>query len=160
MEKTYSQKVARVFEIVDYFLLLPAGVGALVGFFALFGQPLYGLLIYMILGVGMALLVGYFKHSRGRLDEKYISVLWLTTAVYNFLLFLPWLYNASTYLQPSQSWARGENQFTAGFFLLLAIVLGYIFAIVFSIRAYSFEKRKAFYQRNQLLKTFDKIEIS
>ena len=123
MERTYSQKVARVFEIVDYFLLLPAAVGAAFGFFALFGQPLYGLLIYAVLGVGIALLVGYFKHSRGRLDEKYISVLWLTTAVYNFLFFLPWLYNASTYLQPSQALAERESRLSADFFIVACIVI-------------------------------------
>ncbi len=154
MEKTYSQKVARVFEIVDYFLLLPAGVGALVGFFALFGQPLYGLLIYTVLGVGIALLVGYFKHSRGRLDEKYISALWLTSAVYNFLLFLPWLYFTAENLTANAS------GFSIGFAFYLGIILSYIFAIASSLKAYSLEKRKVIYQRNQFLKTFDKIEIS
>src|SRR5215203_4339792 len=101
MQKTYSQRVARGFEIVDYFLLLPAAVGVLVGISAIFKEPLVGLLILITIGIGLFLLVGYFKHSRGILDESYIPALWITTAVFNFILFLPWLYFASVYLQPA-----------------------------------------------------------
>ncbi len=157
MERTYSQKVARVFEIIDYFLLIPAAIGALVGFFILFGSPLLGGLIYAGLGIGIALMVGYIKHSRGKLSQDYISFLWIGTAIYNFMLLMPWLYWVAISLQPSGGFDE-EDKPWGGYIFLMSIVLGYIFAIVFSIKAYSFEKRKAFYQRNQALKSFDKIE--
>ncbi len=134
MEKTYSQRIARVFEIVDYFLLLPAGVGALVGLAAIASSPVFSLLMFAILTVGLILLVGYYKHSRGTLNEKYISALWITTAVYNFILFLPWLYFASRVID--------EEDGKKSFVVLVLFVLSYIFAIVSSIKAYSFEKRK------------------
>lgn len=147
MKKTYSQKVARVFEVIDYFMLLPAGVGALVGFVLLGTNLLYAMLLYGFLIIGMVLLVGYFKHSRGRLDEKYFSALWLTTAVYNFILLLPALYWASIVLQTSDLRdyeGRLDGATVLGFLFILGIVLSYIAAVVFSIKAFSFESRKKY----------------
>jgi hypothetical protein len=148
MEKTYSQKVARIFEIIDYLMLLPAAVGALFGLALLGANPLYTLLLYTFLLIGLVLLVGYFKHSRGRLDEKYFSGLWLTTAGYNFVLLLPSLYWASMLLQTKGSFTDydgGTNGGTIIFFLiLLGIVFSYLAAIVFSVKAYSFERRKKY----------------
>ena len=135
MGNTYSQRVARAFEIVDYILLIPAAIGALVGFLAIARNPLFTLLIYTVLGVGITLLVGYYKHSRGRLAEKWISALWITTAVFNFLLLLPWLYLTSSVINEE----AGKSLFV----VLVFVNLGYIGAIVSSIRAYSFEKRKS-----------------
>lgn len=157
MERTYSQKVARVFEIIDYFLLVPAAIGLLVGLAAIFESPAIGGLVLAVLGIGIALMVGYIKHSRGKLSHEYISVLWIGTAIYNFMLLLPWLYYAAVSLQPSGEF-DGENKPWGGYIFLMSIVLGYIFAIVSSIKAYSFEKRKIMYQRNQALKPFDRIE--
>jgi len=150
MEKTYSQKVARIFEIVDYFLLIPAAIGAFFGFFVLVGSPFtawYAILFYVFLVVGLVLMVGYFRHSRGYLDEQNISFLWITSVVYNFLLLLPWLYGAASILQ-GDGLKYYEDNFNVvqiyAYFFLVSIVLGYIAAIVFSIKAYSFEKRKKY----------------
>lgn len=144
MQKTYSQKVARVFEVIGYLMLLPAAIGALAGFLAIANQPLYALLIYVILGIGVTLLVGYFKYSRGRLEEKFCSALWLTTAVYNFLLLLPWLYGTSALLQSGFKDYDGSTDggLVIFFLFLISIVFSYLAAIVASLKAYSFEKRK------------------
>lgn len=146
MQRTYSQKVARVFEVIDYFLLFPAVIGALVGLAALQSAPQYTLLMYAVLTVGITLLVGYFKHSRGRLDEKCFSALWLTSAVFNFLLFLPWLYYASTILQEGFKGydGRTDGGLVVGFMFQLGIIFGYLAAIISSIKAYTFEKRKKY----------------
>ena len=146
-QKTYSQKVARVFEIIDYFMLFPAGIGVLVGLFLLYANPLYTLLLYAFLTFGIFLLVGYFKHSRGTLDEKYFSALWLTTAGYNLVLLLPCLYWASSILQSGgfESYDGTTDGAMVVFFLILvAIVFSYLAAIVFSIKAFSFERRKKY----------------
>lgn len=147
MQKTFSQKVARVFEIIDYFLLIPAAIGVLVAVVITFGGSVYGLLILAALIVGLALQVGYFKHSRGRLDENHISLLWLSSAIFNFLLFLPWLYGASVMLQ-NGGLKNYEGETDGGrvfyYLFLVGINLSYIAAIVFSVKAYSFEKRKKY----------------
>jgi hypothetical protein len=143
-QKTYSQKVARVFEIIDYFMLFPAGIGVLVGFALFYSNPLYTLLLYAFLTFGIFLLAGYFKHSRGTLDEKYFSALWLTTAGYNFVLLLPCLYWASTLLQTENFKGYEGNGALVSFLFLLGIVFSYLAAIVFSIKAFSFERRKKY----------------
>ena len=84
----YSQKAARVFEIVDYILLLPAGFGVLVASLFVFAAPAFALMIWTIAGFGIWLLVGYFKHSRGRLSERKVSLLWLGTICYNSIPLL------------------------------------------------------------------------
>src|SRR5215213_2222935 len=99
MENTYSQKVAGVFELICYILLIPtflsliypaiAVIGGLFSGHA--GSFLFGLIPFGIAGVGVVLLVGYHKHVDDRLDEKHISTLWIATAVYNLLLLLPCL---------------------------------------------------------------------
>jgi hypothetical protein len=147
MPRTYSQKVARVFEIVDYLMLLPAGIGVFFGFFLISFNPALTLLLYAFVAVGIVLLVGYFKHSRGRLDEKYFSALWLTTAGYNLVLFLPALYWVSTLLQTGdfKDYDGKPDAGTVIFFLiLLGVVFGYLSAIVSSLKAFSFERRKKY----------------
>lgn len=146
-QKTYSQKVARVFEIIDYFMLLPAAIGFLFGFAFIASNPLYTLLLYSFLIIGIVLLVGYFKHSRGNLDEKYFSALWLTTAGYNLVLLLPVLYWTSTLLQTGDFKGydgRIDGGMIIFFLILLGTVFSYLSAIVFSIKAFSFERRKKY----------------
>ena len=151
MEKTYSQKVARVFEIICCILLIPTCFGLIYPVFFIIGGLmggntevfLYGLLPFIIVGVGVVLLVGYFKHSRGRLDEKYISTLWMGTAVYNFLLLLPFLYAVADGLQSGKDFIRDGNLTTL--FIVLSIISGYISAIIFALKARAFENRKKLY---------------
>lgn len=95
-EKTISQKIARVFEIVDYVLLVPALAGLFFGV-AMFSDKSslpFGLAICAVFTIGTLLLVGYFKHSRGRLSEKKTIALWVGTIAFNALFLLPALYSA------------------------------------------------------------------
>ncbi len=144
MEKTYSQKVAGAFEVVDYFLLLPAAVGALTGLFFLAYSVFYALLIYAMLISGIVLLVGYFKHSRGTLNSKYISALWITTAVYNFVFLMPALYWTATIYQKMSSEGLNNSNEVWVFFIAIAAVLAYIAAIATSLKAFAIERYKKF----------------
>lgn len=93
-EKNLSQKIARVFEIVDYFLLVPSILGLFFGLMML-GKPdsfMFGLGIFAVFIIGTILLVGYFKHSRGSLSEKSTVALWIGTIVFNGIFLLPSLY--------------------------------------------------------------------
>lgn len=152
MEKTYSQKIAGVFEIICYVLLVPTFLSLIYPIFFIIGGAFagsakmvsLGFIPFLIVAPGLVLLVGYFKHARGRLDEKYSSALWLTTAVYNFLLFLPWLYYGSVLLQERSFQGYQGNEPLLGFLFILGMVFGYLAAITFSLKAYSFEKRRKY----------------
>ena len=143
MENTYSQRVAGAFEIVDYILLIPAAIGAFVGLLAIAWSPLFTLLIYTVLAVGITLLVGYFKHSRNTLDPKYVSALWLTSAVFNFLLLLPALFYVAGMYQNLTFEKLLDSKME--FLIPLAIVFGYITAIILSLKAYSLDKYRKIY---------------
>ena len=80
-KKSLSEKIARVFEIVGYVLLIPAI--PLVVLSAVFIFPL--LISLPAFGIGLTLLVGYVKHSRGTLDEGKILPLWMVPFLYNVL---------------------------------------------------------------------------
>jgi len=94
----YSQKVARVFEIVDYILLIPAAFGVLMATLMMSESLAFTLIIWTITALGIVLLVGYFKHSRGRLSERKISLLWFGTIFYNSIPLLFTLYFLYIYL--------------------------------------------------------------
>lgn len=136
MEKTYSQKIARVFEIVDYILLLPAVLGV---FMATLIFSVATLIVYGIFIAGIVLLVGYRRHARGNLRPENLTALWLGTAIYNFILLLPCLFLTSKMLQNEVSGDMGVS-----FFFVLAVVFGYLAAIISSVKAYQFEKRRKF----------------
>ena len=106
MNKTVSQKIARVFEIAGYlwliasiYLVFCASIliffsiaflanGAVVGFVGL----LVGIISFGIFGLGAFLLRKYYKHSRGRLDEEQILPLWFGTLIFNSMFLLPGIY--------------------------------------------------------------------
>jgi purine-cytosine permease-like protein len=144
MERTYSQKIARGFELADYFLLIPAGFGVVLA------SMLFNfltLLVYAFFIVGVVLLAGYYKHSRGKLRAEYFPALWLATAVYNFILLLPCLYWASFLLQAGlfkDEYGNYSNGALLFFLINLAIVGGYLTAIIMAVKAFSFEKRKKY----------------
>src|SRR5688572_23218851 len=96
MEKTYSQKIARVFEIADYILLVPATFGVLAATLGFNGVTL---IIYVVFIVGLILLIGYRRHWRGNLSPENLTALWIGTIVYNLILLLPSLLLASVMLQ-------------------------------------------------------------
>lgn len=101
MEKTTSQKIAGAFEIVGYLWLLPSLISLfypllilIVSVFTL--QPvgiIFGLLSLLPFSLGMWLLVGYNRHSRGLMKErKKIFRLWYATMAFNWLFLAPAAY--------------------------------------------------------------------
>jgi hypothetical protein len=82
---SFSQKVARFFEIADYLLLVPAIVGLLLSLFALRSAPWFTLVIAASFAAGCYLLSGFFRHARGRLSDAKVSRLWGATIVYNLI---------------------------------------------------------------------------
>jgi TctA family transporter len=108
MEKSYSEKVARVLEIGCYVMMLPAVFGFLLSLIlAIFGFvilsergnpfPLLGYLIFWLIPVfGFWLFSRYAKHSRSNLPESRITGMWISTVIFNGLLALPnliWFFN-------------------------------------------------------------------
>ena len=148
MRKTYSQKVAAVFEIIGYVLLFPASFGVMGGLGSLFvgllsGSAevfLYGLLNLIVIGIGVYLLVGYHKHAAGRLSAERVLNLWTATAVFNFVLLLPWLSVAAYSLQSGKHLSEDGQWFN--FFGSLLMVAPYVFIIHFALKARSCEKRR------------------
>lgn len=88
MKKSYSQRIARVFEIANYFLApVPIAFGGLILVLApLLFLPV--LLIWIFCAPGLWLAAQYFKHSRGDLDDEKTSPMWIATIVFNGLLLL------------------------------------------------------------------------
>ena len=80
-KKHLSGKIARVFEIVGYFLLIPAilllVLSAIIMVTLLISVPLFS--------IGLTLFAGYVKHSRGNLSEGKILPLWIASFLFNFL---------------------------------------------------------------------------
>lgn len=88
-ERTFSQSLARFFEVVDYILLIPASYGMLLLLLVGFSAPLMAKGVALGIGVwfiaGCFLLRGFFRHSRGRLSDSGIRKLWLATIGYNLV---------------------------------------------------------------------------
>ena len=92
-KKSLSQKIARVFEIVNYILLIPTSfIEIFVLFYGaqlLFSAGLTVLLFFipttLAYGFGGLLLYGYFKHWRGEISQVYAVWLWIGTIVFNLL---------------------------------------------------------------------------
>ena len=88
-ERTFSQSLARFFEVMDYILLVPASYGMLLVLLMAVSAPLaakgmaLGMMCWFI--AGCFLLRGFFRHSRGRLSDSGIRILWLATIGYNLV---------------------------------------------------------------------------
>ena len=122
-KKHLSEKIARVFEIVGYILLIPTI--PLVVFSALFIFPL--LISIPVFGIGLTLFAGYVKHSRGNLDESKIVILWIATFLFNFL---PLLFLATRY------YSNAKDSFeNVGFFSIL-LIFWWISACCLSLTAF------------------------
>lgn len=80
--KSFSQKVARFFEIVDYILLLPATLGFL---YSLMLFPVGPMIVGGWYALGVLLLRGFYRHSRGQLTNKEAVRLWGFTFGYNLI---------------------------------------------------------------------------
>ena len=141
----YSQKIARTFEIADYFLLVPAGFGVFAASMLIKDAPWFTFLIYAIFVLGFVLLVGYFKHSRGRLEEKRVRALWIATAVYNGILLLPAAAMMFFFLRESTLHYKSIADFWSPMAINFAVVSGYLTTIFLSVKAYRFEKNNQKY---------------
>ena len=109
--KTATQKVARLFEVVDYVLILPGTLAFLYGMLAVLsfaggGNSANGLfaaggflLAYL---TGCYLFLGFFRHSRGRQIWGGPVALWGLTALFNLPPFLACAYafRDSTFANP------------------------------------------------------------
>ena len=129
--KTFSQKVARVFEVVGYLLLIPAILSLIYSLIFVF---VLGLIVFLIFCLGIVLLAGYVKHSRGTLDEEKIIPLWVGTLFYNVLPLLPVFYQI---LMKSDEFHNFSYQQLFSPFALFCIflVLWWIVAVSLSIGA-------------------------
>ena len=80
---SFSQKVARFFEFTDYVLLAPATIGLMLSLTVVSNAPWFTLIIAASFAAGCYLLSGFYRHSRGRLNDSQVSFLWCATIVYN-----------------------------------------------------------------------------
>ena len=117
MNMTVSQKIARVFEIVGYFWLVPSAISLFLPLlysimFIVTGNAagIVGLAIIMgIFGIGIFLLVKYYQHSRGLLDEEKILPLWFGTLIFNSILLSPVVYAFATTPMKGYSYSIEQN---------------------------------------------------
>jgi hypothetical protein len=101
MEKSYSEKVARVFEIGCYFMIIPGILGILlslyiwvsgIGLLFTTGNPLVLVIAAIILSpaiIGFWLFSAYIKHSRGSLETDKINRMWVLSIILNGIFSLP-----------------------------------------------------------------------
>lgn len=82
---SFSQSLARFFEIIDFILLIPAGYGLFLSLMFVVAAPFLALAIWGWFAAGCFLLRGFFRHSRGRLKETEVSALWWLTMCYNLV---------------------------------------------------------------------------
>ncbi len=114
-DMTFSQSLARFFEIVDYVLLLPASYGLMLALMFLASAPWFTLIIAFWFALGCLLLRGFFRHSRGRLDNAQVSRLWAATIGYNLVdLIFTWAIAA---------YDTNSTFYYLGFWPLLVVVL-------------------------------------
>jgi hypothetical protein len=140
-EKTLSEKIARVFEIVSYLMLIPTFL-ILIFLFVMFFLSLanFSILGFLCLipitfaGLGIYLLVGYFKHSRGRLDGEKIFLLWGSTFLYNLIICVPgiYFYYCEFFRNPIY-YGRGPG--STPFIFFTAIVGWWVIAMILSASA-------------------------
>jgi hypothetical protein len=80
---TRSQKIARIFEIVDYVLLAPVSFFLFLNLLVTFQAPFFGGIIWAIAAVGFVLMYGCIRHSRRLLSRRKSILLWTTMMIYN-----------------------------------------------------------------------------
>lgn len=93
MSMNYSQKVAVVFEISGYILIIPSLFLMVIPLFGVLGgiaafSPVivfWSLIPLVFFVLGVALFVGYIKHTRGNLIENKILPMWFGTIFINLI---------------------------------------------------------------------------
>jgi hypothetical protein len=95
--KTFSQKVALIFEIATFIKFILALTTVILSIaLAIAVNPIVlayvffpFLIALLIVVVSLIFLVKYFRHARGMLDDEKIIPLWSGTFLYNLLLLIP-----------------------------------------------------------------------
>lgn len=90
MKRNFSQKIARIFQIVGNILLIPASLGFVV-FFCLASEmgPPFMLVSLIFFIFGISLFIGCCKHSRGNLTLSKAIWLWIGIIFFNSLFMVP-----------------------------------------------------------------------
>jgi hypothetical protein len=127
MEKSYSEKVARVFEIGCYFMIVPGILATLYSFLTIIlAIPV---LILFLLGIWM--FKSYIKHSRGLLEESEVVLMWVLSFMLNTVFALVGVSAFS-----SANWSVPESiGESAWFFTALSMVGWWITAAILPITA-------------------------
>ena len=126
--KTFSQKSARFFEIVCYILLIPA-IASII--YTMIEAMFLVLIPLVITGIGVVLLVGYQRHSRGTFDKDKLSLLWFGTFVFNGVPLAPVFYQV---ILNSKKSSINFVLFTDPFFIIFALLsLWWIIAVSLSL---------------------------
>ncbi len=89
MEKSYSEKVARIFEIGCYFMIVPAVFGLLYSVFSI----ILVIPVAIIFALGVLLFSCYADHSRGTLELNKVRIMWFSTILFNGLFSVPTVYS-------------------------------------------------------------------
>jgi hypothetical protein len=135
-KKTYSQKIARVFEITNYFMVtamvILTGTAILTGIVIFFIPALIVILIFCVAGIVLG--IKYIKHSRGELDEEKILGMWVGTI---FLNALPFLTNIYIFYKDFSSLSKCSYRQDFGIFTLIWMILmiWWSLAVILSITA-------------------------
>ncbi len=127
MEKSYSEKVARVFEIGCYFMIIPGILATLYSFLTIIlAIPV---LILFLLGIWM--FKSYIKHSRGLLEASEVVLMWILSFMLNTVFAL-----AGVLVFSSADWNMPESiGESAWFFTALSMVGWWIAAAILPITA-------------------------
>ena len=131
MEKTYSQKIALLLGIISIVLLIPSLLGVFFACLIIAEVPVFTMVIWIVFIIGVTMLIGYFKHSSGNLDAEKVTILWVSTAIYNGIFGTFYLiFFASAVFDNSNS--RGDRSI---FFVILLAGLWCVAATVLPITA-------------------------
>ncbi len=136
MNKTYSEKVARVFMFVSFFMLVPALFGLILSL----GLIVISIPIILIFAIGITLLIGYWKHAGGNLDESKVSFLWISTAVYNGIFAKLGISSTFNFLIQVHSPALSEHGI-----VFLMLLSWWIIAAILAISAFVSNRRHLVY---------------
>lgn len=126
MNKTVSQTIARIFEIVGYLWLAPSIISLFIpvvySIMFLFMGHAAGLAVLAVIagifGAGVFLLVGYYRHSRDYLGEDKILPLWFGTLLFNLIFLLSAVYTSSSLPERHVDYSDGQQIFLIVFWYL------------------------------------------
>lgn len=141
MNKTPSQNIAELFTIISFVLLIPGFFGMLMILWLALISPLC-LLALIVPTIGIVLLIGYFKQSRGTINKKRIFPLWIGTFLYNLMfLSLASIYHYKQYT--SEIVSHSYNNSSPLFSLFMAFLTAWwLAAVLLSITAIYSEKTR------------------